>query len=102
MLTSIDYCIACSSSFEEKHFPTIGDIIYSFTFLAIGSIIQNVAIIPAITDMGAIIGPAKAVDHIPWCFPVTPGKTAFAAAARTTPIAKLAAHKQAPITKLSL
>lgn len=94
MLTSIDYYIACSSSFEEKHFPTIGDIIYSFTFLAIGSIIQNVAIIPAITDMGAIIAPAKAADPIPR---VTPGKTAVAAAARPTRIAKLAAHKQAPI-----
>lgn len=38
MLTSIDYYIAFSSPFEEKR-STTGDMIYSFTFLAIGSII---------------------------------------------------------------
>ncbi|OCA06808.1 hypothetical protein wTpre_1157 [Wolbachia endosymbiont of Trichogramma pretiosum] len=44
--------------------------------------------------MGAINAPAKG------SYPITsiaPGKTAAAAAARPTPVAKLAAHKQATI-----
>lgn len=101
MLTSIDYFAgrSHSSSFEEKHFSTIGDMIYSFTFSAIGSIIQIVAITPAINDMGAINAPAKAADPIP---SIILGEIAVAAAARPTPIAKLAAQKQAPIKKLFL
>lgn len=97
MLTSIDYFAGrlLSSPFEEKC-STIGDIIYSFTFSAIGLIIRVVAIIPAIAAMGAINAPAKAADPIP---SVAPGKIAIAAAARPTPVAKLAAHKQAPIKK---
>ncbi len=87
-----------SSSFEEKR-STIGDTIYSFTFLAVGSIIQNVTSNPSITAMGAIIAPAKAADHIP---SIAPGKTAVAAAARPTPIAALAGVIILPKTKLSL
>lgn len=100
MLTSIDYFAGRlhSSSFEEKR-STTGDIIYSFTFLAISSITQNVTRHPAIAAIGAITAPAKAADPIP---SVAPGKIAIVAAARPTPVAKLAAHKQAPVKKLFL
>lgn len=92
MLTSIDYYITCSfsSPFEEKC-STIGDIIYSLTFSAVGSITQNVTYAPAANSIGAITAPAKTADSIP---SVAPG---IIAAARPTPVAKLAAHKQAPI-----
>ncbi len=104
MLTSIDYYLTSPfpSSFEEKQlltFSTIGDIIYSLTFSAIGWITPNVTKNPAITAMGAINAPAKAADPIP---SVAPGKIAIVAAARPTPVAKLAAHKQAPVKKLFL
>ncbi|WP_047759230.1 hypothetical protein [Wolbachia endosymbiont of Armadillidium vulgare] len=84
MLTSIDYFAGklYSSPFEEKR-STIGDIIYSFTFLAIGAITFSATNIPAIAAMGAITAPAKAANPIP---SVAPGKIAIVAAARPTPI----------------
>ncbi len=53
MLTSIDYFAGklYSSPFEEKR-STIGDIIYSFTFSAIGAITFSATNIPAINAMG--------------------------------------------------